>query len=45
LRTNRIRDSGSGKRPVTATLLAVLPTIMGVLAVITFAIDVIIHGF
>jgi hypothetical protein len=35
----------SGKRPVLATLLAVLPTLMGVLAVIAFAVDVAVHGF
>jgi hypothetical protein len=35
----------SGKRPVIATLLAVLPTLMGVLAVIAFGVDVMIHGF
>jgi hypothetical protein len=35
----------SGKRPVMATLLAVLPTLMGVLAVTAFAVDVIIYGF
>jgi hypothetical protein len=35
----------SGKRPVIATLLAVLPTLMGVLAVIAFGINVMIYGF
>jgi hypothetical protein len=35
----------SGKRPALATLLAVVPTLVGVLAVAAFAINVLIYGF
>lgn len=35
----------SGKRPALATLLAVLPTLLGVLAVAAFAINIAIYGF
>jgi hypothetical protein len=35
----------SGKRPALATLLAVVPTLVGVLAVVAFAISVFIYGF
>ena len=35
----------SDKRPVLATLLAVVPTLVGVAAVVAFAINVFIYGF
>jgi hypothetical protein len=35
----------SSKRPVLATLLAVLPTFLGVAATIAFGIGVAIYGF
>lgn len=35
----------SGKRPALATLLAVLPTLLGVAATIAFGIGVAIYGF